>query len=487
VRLRRGLASIAGAVALLGGTLLVATGPGATSLAGPRGEPGAGPGAVVDIHPSLFSRYVSKLEPLTESQCSVFFFLPCYSPAQLETAYDELPLFAQGITGAGRTIVIVDPFGSPTIQADLNTFDIAFGLPAPPSFQIIQPAGPVPPFDPSDANGDVDWAGETTLDVEWAHAAAPGANILLVETPMDETEGTNGFGAIVQAENYVLDNHLGDVISQSFSATEETFPTTQSLLDLRSAYIKAAQDGVTVLGATGDTGAANYTSDSANDLYTYPATGWPATDPLVTAVGGTELSVNNAGQRIASDQVWNDTENPAVQEDFFQNLGPNAIAGGGGVSSVFPRPSYQDGVSSVVGGQRGIPDISMSAACSGAVQVYQSFPQTFPGWYIVCGTSEATPLFAGIVALADQEAGHSLGLINPALYALGAANAPGLVDITQGNNTVSFTQEGATDTVQGYNAGAGYDLASGLGTVDAALFVPELVQAIESGSGGSAP
>ena len=126
----------------------------------------------------------------------------------------------------------------------------------------------------------------------------------------------------------------------------------------------------------------------------------------------------------------------------------------------------------------------MSGACSGLVDTYQSFGGEPAGWYVVCGTSEATPLFAGIVALADQVAGHSLGLINPALYALSAEHAPGLVDVTQGNNTVSFTQNGTLYTVQGYSAGRGYDLASGVGTVNAALFVPELAQAAGGGYGG---
>ena len=117
----------------------------------------------------------------------------------------------------------------------------------------------------------------------------------------------------------------------------------------------------------------------------------------------------------------------------------------------------------------------MSAACDGAVTYYTSFPGSTPGWHLVCGTSEASPEFAGIVALADQVAGHPLGLINPALYALSAVHAPGLVDITSGNNTTAFTDaNGNLVTVQGYSAGKGYDLASGVGTINAARFVPEL-------------
>jgi subtilase family serine protease len=106
--------------------------------------------------------------------------------------------------------------------------------------------------------------------------------------------------------------------------------------------------------------------------------------------------------------------------------------------------------------------------------VYQSFGGEAAGWYPTCGTSEATPLFAGIVALADQVARHPLGLINPALYAMSARHDPGLVDVTTGNNTVAFSQDGREYTVRGFSAGPGYNLASGVGTVNAAEFVPDL-------------
>ena len=202
--------------------------------------------------------------------------------------------------------------------------------------------------------------------------------------------------------------------------------------------------------------------------------GWPASDPLVTGVGGTQLQLDTNGNRTAPDQVWNDTYNTALQNVFFGDSGPNPLATGGGESSVFPRPTYQFGVAGVVGQHRGVPDISMSGACSGLVDTYQTFPGEPPGWYVSCGTSESSPLFAGIVALADQVAHHSLGLINPALYVLSAAHAPGLVDVTSGNNTVGFTQNGQNYTVPGDSAGPGYDMASGVGTVNAALFVPEL-------------
>ena len=116
----------------------------------------------------------------------------------------------------------------------------------------------------------------------------------------------------------------------------------------------------------------------------------------------------------------------------------------------------------------------MSGACNGGADMYQSFPGQAAGWYPTCGTSEATPEFAGIVALADQQAGRTLGVLNPYLYAMSRFRAPGLVDIVSGNNTVSFKQAGKWHTVTGFTAQPGYDLASGVGTVNAALFVPEL-------------
>ena len=306
---------------------------------------------------------------------------------------------------------------------------------------------------------------------------APRASILLVETPVAETEGTAGFPQIVKAENYVINHHLAQVISQSFGATEGTFPSAASIYGLRSAYLNAFRHHVTVLAATGDAGATDYSNAAGTLLFTHPEVDWPSSDPLVTAVGGTQLALlPGTGQRAAPDQVWNDSYNYALLNAFSDNPGPQALATGGGKSAVFPRPGYQAAVAGVTGSHRGVPDISMSGACSGLVVTYQSFPGQPAGWYVVCGTSEATPLFAGIVALADQVAGHPLGLINPSLYLLSAEHAPGLVDVTHGNNTVSFFQPNLV-TVRGYQAGRGYDLASGVGTVDAALFVPELALA----------
>ena len=401
--------------------------------------------------------------PLPTSGCLTSLGIHCYSPGQFVKAYGLGSLFSRGIDGRGTTIAIVDAFGSPTIASDLHAFDQAFGNPTvpgvpadpyilrDPKLTIIQPAGPVPPFSTTAFNGDmVNWATETTLDVEWAHVFAPGANIVLAETPTDETEGVQGFPEIVTAENYIINHHLADVISQSFGATEETFPNAQAIRGLRSAFENARAHNVTVLAGSGDTGATNYESDLST-LYPMRVNSWPSSDPLVTSVGGTQLTLDDQGNRLAPDVVWNDGYG----------------ASGGGVSAVFGRPGYQARVKDVTGSMRGTPDISMSAAVDGAVWLYYTFVRPTSPFHLVGGTSEATPEFSGIVAMAAQVNGGRLGLINNTLYHMRYGD-DGLVDVSAGNNSFGG--------VTGYTAVPGYDLASGLGTVSAPAFVRALAQ-----------
>ncbi|HEY4461314.1 MAG TPA: S53 family peptidase [Streptosporangiaceae bacterium] len=397
--------------------------------------------------------------------------IACYSPLQVQRAYDLPPLFAKGLTGRGRTIVIVDPYGSPTIRNDLNVFDDAFGLPAPPSFQVVQPIGPVPPFNPADP-GMVSAAGETTGDVELAHEIAPGANILLVQFPLNATTLEGVYAEAMTAENDVINQNQGDVFSQSFGQPEPSFSSPAAIRQLRFAYVNAYRHHVTMLAGSGDSGASGPTLTGTS--FGQRVVSWPASDPLVTGVGGTELHLTAAGGRISPDTAWNDNGNPVVQKV----AGPEYLwAGGGGRSAIFSRPGYQHPVRGITGDQRGVPDIAMSASLSGAVLLYESFTGAPGVWAPGGGTSAASPLLSGIVALADQYAHTRLGLINPALYQLEREHAPGLVDVTQGNNTVSFVLNGTTLTVDGYPATRGYDLVTGGGTVDAARFVPELATA----------
>lgn len=468
---RRGLAVLATGA----GMLALAATLSAVSDATTHPAPGGGPQHAVSTHPAAPAaaaaakiaiaaggrRVVRAAGAPSQRECQMEFFARCYSPRQFATAYDVAPLWrgqvtGRPVTGKGRTIVIVDSFGSPTIRHDLAKFDAAFGLPKA-HLIVDQPVGRIPRYRGNNQER-VDWASETTLDVDYAHAMAPGATIRLIETPVDETEGLQGLPQMMRAERWAIYHGHADVISQSFGATEQTFPSAKAIRGLRGTFEIAARRHVTVLAASGDNGATDYTK-SMNSTYRHRVQSWPSTDPLVTSVGGLHLTLDNSGERVAQDRVWRDSYG----------------AGGGGRSSVFGRPSWQRGVRSVVGNRRGVPDISMTADVNGGGLIWTSFKGQSPGWQLVGGTSMATPMFAGVMALADQAAGHRLGMINAALYRIGASTAKarraaGLVDVTRGSNSFSG--------VPGFSAKPGFDLASGWGTVDAAKFVPALVAAM---------
>jgi len=500
----RGLVLIRGAAI----AAITALGAGSAALAPVAAAGASGAAAAVQVVPFATGHILAAghmAQPPTTAQCEAQFGIACYEPFQLQKAYNLAPLFSRGIEGQGETIVIVDAFGSPSIASDLQTFDAQTGLPNPPSFKVITPEGPITtnpssctstysPTGPDLCSDYYGWTDETSLDVEWSHVMAPKANILLVETPMTETEGIYGFPQIVAAENYVVDHHLGDVITQSFGATEQTFTSPGQIYSLRSAYVNAAQHGVTVLAASGDNGSTDDVCDPASGCAdpdnviccsAHRAIDWPSSDPLVTAVGGTQLHLNAQGGRTAPDSVWDDLSSTVGVTGPVYTWG----AGGGGHSTVFPRPSFQNGVAGVAGDSRSTPDISMSAAVNGAVDFYDTTDPSVAGWGIVGGTSEASPLFSGVVALADQVAGHSLGYLNPALYAMAQSGArDGVVPISQGTNTFTYCLAADVEsdgscasssdlvTVPGFNANGSYNDATGWGTVDAALFVPALAR-----------
>ncbi|SHL38648.1 S53 family peptidase [Actinacidiphila paucisporea] len=439
----------AGATALTAAALIAAP-IGGTAAAAPAGHvPAVKPVPAVAGHRLIHG--VSS--PLSIAQCQAAWGINCYSPLQYRQAYNLNPLYRAGVTGKGRTIVIVDSFGSPTIQHDLDVYSAQWGIKSS-RVQVVK-WGDVPPFDPTNPDH-TGWAGESTLDVEMAHAVAPDAHIVLVETGIAETEGVTGLPEMMDAEKYLVDHGVGDVITQSFGATENTFPGFEkgdfsSIQKLRYAFQDAARHGVTVLASSGDGGPTDAMADGATD-YPYPVNSWPSADPLVISIGGTQLHLDDAGNRVAPDSVYNDYG-----------------AGGGGQSHVFSRPSYQNGVKNVVGARRGTPDISMAAAVDGGAWVYSSYDPTATGWDVYGGTSEASPLFSGVIALADQLGRHRVGDIHQALYALakGSAKFSGVVDVKDGTNN-------SYDGVTGYTAVKGYDMATGVGTLDASRFVPAL-------------
>jgi subtilase family serine protease len=399
--------------------------------------------------------------PPTTADCQTQFQISCYGPTQIEQAYNMKRLYASGDSGQGRTIVLLESFGSPTIKHDLGVFDRAYGLPAPPSIRTVALAGKIPAFDPT--NDDmVGWGQETTLDVEYAHTLAPRARLVIAATPVAEDEGLSDMPQMMKSIQTLVNRHVGDVISMSFGATEETFPSPASIRALRFAFKNAKRHGVTLVSSSGDTGPTDYKTNG--DLYRHQVLSWPQSDPLVTSVGGTQMHLNANGIRTAPDNVWNDI---AVGID---------ASGGGSQSHVFARPWYQRGVDTGAGAWRATPDISMNAAVDGGVTVFTSFAPDGPTWGIYGGTSASSPMFAGVTAVADQVAGHRLGLVNPKLYRLAADHARGVVDITRGDNTFTFLDDKGNPvfTVKGTAARPGYDMASGVGTPDGYHLVHEL-------------
>ncbi|HEX4094286.1 MAG TPA: S53 family peptidase [Trebonia sp.] len=414
----------------------------------------------------------ARATPPSTSECEHSIHVACYTPNQIRAAYQLNTLYGRKITGRGVTIVIEDSYGSPTIKSDLATFDRQFGYPAPPKFSVIQPIGKVAKFNPKNPNM-AGWQYETSLDVEYAHAVAPGASIVLVETPA--TGGGSNERQVMKAQEYIANHHLGAVLSMSFSGTEAGYSSAAQLQQLRGGILDANKHHITLLASSGDAGATTV-AFSGSGYYARREVNWQASDPLVTGVGGTRL-IESGGKYTST--AWNDTYNTAVNKDWFNSSRSVPYATGGGESRLFGRPSYQNGVKSLVGGHRGVPDIAMSAACNGGVTVYSSDQPGQPGkagWSEACGTSEAAPEFAGIVALADQLAGRWLGTINPTLYKLLAKHAAGLVNVTQGNNTVSFYGGKPVKryTVSGYHARKGYSMVTGVGTINASQFVYEL-------------
>ncbi len=357
----------------------------------------------------------------------------CYSPQQIANAYSYNSIYKAGITGAGRTIVIVDAYQSPTIATDLATFDATFGL-SNPKFHIIAPLG-LTPFNPKDPI-QVGWAGEITLDVEWAHAVAPGAVIDLVLAPTSNDIDLYG------VTNYAVQHRLGDVISQSFGEAEKCADPTLLVLQ-HQMFGRAIAKGMTVLASAGDQGAAQPTCDNASFILSAST---PASDPYVTAVGGTQLFAKaNGGYQ--TEIVWNESD-----------LGtPYNIAGGGGFSTIYAKPDYQQGV--VPGRGRGLPDVAYDAAVNGGVLGYES-----GAFHIFGGTSAGSPQWAGIVALADQYQGKSIGFLNPLLYKIGksASYSAAFHDILVGNNSFFFLN--GSLSITGYNAHRGWDAASGWGS-----------------------
>ncbi|MBV8822942.1 MAG: S53 family peptidase [Ktedonobacteraceae bacterium] len=332
------------------------------------------------------------------------------SASQLRKAYGVDQLTSQG---QGVTIAIVDAYGNPNAQADLNQYDATYGLPAT-TITVVYPQGR-----PQTVNSG--WALESDLDLQMAHAIAPRAHLVLEAAK--SASSSNIFAAIQDAYT----NHGATIVSMSFGSGEFSSETSTD-----STFANGNKAGVSFTAASGDNGhGAQY----------------PAASPFVTAVGGTTLKVQSDGTYV-SETAWSGS--------------------GGGVSAYEKRPSFQNGFDNQSG--RGIPDVAMIGDPNTGASIYDSFGyQGQKGFFIVGGTSVSTPLFAGILAIADSLRSSSMKNADIEIYNVaGSHYAADFHDITSGSNV------GCGSVC---SAHSGYDFVTGLGSPVANKLVPDLAAA----------
>jgi subtilase family serine protease len=361
-----------------------------------------------------------------------------YTPAQIRTGYgfDSIPLLSgKAVDGTGQTIAIVDAYNDSRILSDANTFNRAFGLPVltkGTTFkQVNQAGGTTLP------RGNAGWGEEMSLDVEWAHAIAPGANILLVEA------NSNSYSDLLTAVSYAGSH--ANVVSMSWGGGEFS---NEASLD--STYFQ--QTGVTYVASAGDSGA---------------AAEWPASSADVVSVGGTTLNLTSVGTYF-SETAWSSS--------------------GGGTSALEPEPSYQVNAG-ITGGKRTVPDVAYNADPNTGVYVYDSYG-VYPGLYAFGGTSAGAPQWAGLVALADQARG-STGVGSTKSLTGSTQVLPTLYSQLANPTTYSNTFNDITSGSNGNPATKGYDQVTGLGTPQARAVIAALAATTLSpnisGSGSSSP
>jgi subtilase family serine protease len=381
-------------------------------------------------------------------------YAPCgYTPAQIKGAYG---LTNAPYDGSGQTVAIIDAYASPTIVQDVNTWSTRRGVPTFKANQFTQVVAPGTYRHPEkgqkqDPQG---WYGEETLDVETVHGMAPGAHIIYVGAP-------NNFQDLDAALNHVVDRGLAQIVTNSYGWDTELLPP---------GYIKPYED--TILQAAAEGIGVYFSSGDNNDeqlVVGYITADWPASSPFVTAVGGTSLAVGASNNYLwetgwgTKRAIWD-----AASKTF--SWPPVWLYGsGGGVSRLFGEPSYQQGVvpNSVFTAQgrqgRALPDVSALGDPNTGMLIGQT--QTFPNGtyydeYRIGGTSLSSPIFAGIMALADQAAGKPHGFANPVFYARAASGA--FHDVLHRNDAVV-----RSDYVNGVDASAG--LRFSLRTMDQTL------------------
>ncbi len=384
------------------------------------------------------------------------------APADFATIYDVGPLYQNSISGTGQSIAVVARCNIQT--SDVQTFRSFFGLPANNPNIIVN--GTNPGIVSSDEETEAD------LDTQWSGAVAQNATIQLVVSA--STSSTDG---ALLSEEYIVNNNLAPVMTLSFGLCEAAMGAAGNSFQ-NSLWQQAAAQGITVLAAAGDSGAAGCDADTETTATQGQAVNGLCSSPYDVCVGGTEFNdtsdpgaywsasnTSNLGSALSyiPETVWNESGDVAGGSDLW--------AGGGGVSTIYSKPSWQSGPGVPADGMRDVPDVSLTAAGHDGYLIYVGGQL-----YSVGGTSAATPSFAGLMALAVEKTGGRLGNPNATLYSMASSQASGgaaaFHDTTLGNNSVPG--------VSGFNAGVGYDQASGLGSVDAA-------QLINNWAGASTP
>lgn len=406
----------------------------------------------VSTQPSL-TVFGCQTRPITSPLSS------CYGPDQIQRAYGIKSFLDNGQNGAGRTIVIIDAFGSPTITGDLALFDSAFALPAPNFTRIDMPG--LPPFDPTNAD-QVGWSAETSLDVEWAHAVAPGANIVLVVAKSDNDSD------ILDATQYVLDHNLGDVVSQSYGEGEQCMDPAL-VARQHKIFDGLSAKGVTLFASSGDNGAGQPSCDGSGGLFKSAST--PASDPDVTGVGGTQL---NASQVVITGGAITNPGGTYIGETTW-NEGVGS-ASGGGFSVLYKRPDFQAPVVKN-SNMRAVPDVAYNAAVQGGVIAFWGVPLGLGAAFRFGGTSAGSPQWAGLIAITDQLAGGRVGNINKTLYKLGnKSQGTYFHDVTVGDNSVAADPTTPGTPITGFSATAGFDEATGWGSPVAEALLPAIAK-----------
>ena len=372
-----------------------------------------------------------------------------YTPAQMQGAYGMTNAIRTGNDGSGVTVAVIDAFAAPTMQKDLNIYSSRHGLPQTTIHQIKLPACPVCP--PGMQQG---WYGEETLDLDAVHSMAPGAKLVFLGAKSDFDID------ILERVNFAIDNHIASIVSNSYGDAGENLPESEIKAE-EAAYQQAIVEGIGFYFSSGDCGD-NLDPQGICGGTGTRATDYPASSPNVTAVGGTSIGIGKGGKYLF-ETGWGTTasslgarttvERTAAPRLLLlrkrwrhQQALPRALVPAGRGPE---RLAHHWGTKS----GRVEPDIAADGDPNTGFLVGET--QTFPngvryGEYRIGGTSLSSPIFAGIMALANQAAGHDLGFVNPLLYSLGGTNA--LHDIINPKSTVATVR---TNYNNGVNAKLG--------------------------------